>query len=129
MGLAPTDVTTNQRNVTNNMKRQLLACAALSLALVQVQSFASTGQLTVSGGTWTGKVDGTTVYTGTDFASCGNTVISHMSSGTVNQLNSGGTDGHISLKSSITWNGNGHQFSGGGTDGQLYGQNLSNIGA
>jgi hypothetical protein len=52
-----------------------------------------------------------------------------MSSGTINQLNSGGTDGHITLKNNITWNGASHQFTGGGTDGQLYGQNLSSIGA
>jgi hypothetical protein len=108
------------------MKKQIIALTALSLAAC---SMASTGTVAVSGGTWTGKVDGTVVYTGTDFAACGNAVVSHMSSGTIYQANSGGTDGHISLKSSITWNGQSHQISGGGTDGQLYCQNASNVGA
>jgi len=48
-----------------------------------------TGEVTVSGSTWTGKVDGATVYTGSRFFDAVNACINGMDSGTVNIRNSG----------------------------------------
>jgi hypothetical protein len=106
------------------MKKQIIALATLSIA---VCSFASTGQLTLSGSTWTGKVDGTTVYTGTSMSGCGNTIVSKMSSGTINQLNSGTMDGHTSLKSSLSWAGASHTMGGGDSTGTIYASGGSSI--
>ena len=82
----------------------------------------ATGEVTLSGSTWTAKVDGVTKYTGTDmFAAC-NAAIAAMSSGTVNLRASGssGASGGvvkaINLKSNITFNGNGYTINANTTD-------------
>ncbi|HEX2855183.1 MAG TPA: hypothetical protein VHO24_18255 [Opitutaceae bacterium] len=90
---------------------------------------AATGEVTLSGSTWTGKVDGTTRYTGSNMSAAVNACVANMSSGTINVRNSGNTGGRMSIKSNITIDGTGKTFSGGGTLGVVYAQNSSNIGA
>ncbi len=74
---------------------------------------AATGEVTRSGSTYTGKVDGVTKYTGTKFFDAVNACINNMSSGTVNIKNSGdsgpgtGSVYSITMKSNITLNFNG----------------------
>ncbi len=98
---------------------------------------ASTAEVTLSGSTWTGKVDGTTKYTGTDMFAAANACIAAMSSGTVNLRNSGnsGSSGgavkYIRLGSNITLNGNGCTITGNSGDDLIvpvYAKNVSNIG-
>jgi hypothetical protein len=64
--------------------------------------FAATGEVTLSGSTWTGKVDGTTKYTGTSLEAAANACAGAMSSGTINIRNSGTTKGPINIGSNIT---------------------------
>lgn len=72
------------------MKTRLSAgVLAVALAALGTQALAATGNVTRSGSTWTGKVDSTTVYTGTRMFDCVNAVINGMSSGTINIRNSG----------------------------------------
>ena len=101
------------------MKKLIVVSA---LALLQTSLFAATGEVTLSGSTWTGKVDGTIKYTGSDMFAAANACIAAMSSGTVNLRNSGnsGSSGgavkSITLKSSITFNGNGCTITGNSGD-------------
>jgi len=90
--------------------RKLIAVSLLALATC---AFASTGEVTLSGSTWTGKVDGTTKYTGSDmFAACNACINAMTSGGTVNLRNSGnsgssgGVNKAILLDDNITFNGN-----------------------
>jgi hypothetical protein len=83
---------------------------------------ASYAEVTLSGSTWTGKVDGVTKYTGTDlFAAC-NTCIGAMTSGTIKLKNSGssGASGgavkSINLKSDIIFDGGGCTINANTTD-------------
>ena len=77
---------------------------------------ASYAEVTRSGSTYTGKVDGVVKYSGTDFFACCNTCIGAMSSGTIRLKNSGasGASGgslkYIGLKSNITFDGGGCQI-------------------
>lgn len=109
--------------------RYALTVAALVGLCIVPTSFAATGEVTLSGSTWTGKVDGTTRYTGSNMSAAVNACVSNMSSGTINVRNSGNTGGRMSIKSNITIDGTGKTFSGGGTTGVVYAQNSSNIGA
>lgn len=84
---------------------------------------AASGEVTVSGSTWTGKVDGVTKYTGSNMAAAANACIAAMSSGTLTVKNSGSVGGVINLKSNITLDGTGRTFSGGGTLGVVYAAN------
>jgi parallel beta-helix repeat protein len=83
---------------------------------------ASYAEVTKSGSTYTGKVDGVVKYTGTDFFACCNTCINAMSSGTIKLKNSGssGPSGgalkYINLKSNITFDGGGCQIDANTTD-------------
>lgn len=70
--------------------RLLIGLVAVSMVVVLGSTaLAATGEVTRSGSTWTGKVDGATKYTGTSMFDCVNAVINAMSSGTVNIRNSG----------------------------------------
>jgi hypothetical protein len=109
------------------MKRIVIALSLL--ALVQTSAFAATGEVTLSGSTWTGKVDGSTKYTGTSMAAAANACKNAMSSGTINIRNSGNKNGQIALKSNVKVNGNGVTISGSGTTGVVYAQNSSATGA
>jgi hypothetical protein len=84
---------------------------------------ASTTELTLSGSTWTGKVDGTTVSTGTDLFTVANACIAKMTSGGTVNLRASGSSGssggvlkYINLISNITFNGNGYTITGNSGD-------------
>jgi hypothetical protein len=98
---------------------------------------ASTCELTLSSSTWTGKVDGTTISTGTDLFTVANACIAKMTSGgTVNLRASGnsGTSGgsvkSIKLINNITFNGNGYTITGNSGDDlivPIYAKGRSNV--
>lgn len=111
------------------MKRNIIALAAVALALGQSSTFAATGDVTLSGSTWTGKVDGSTKYTGTSMAAAANACVAAMSSGNVNIRNSGNKNGQIRIKTNVKIDGYGTTISGGGETGVVYAQNSSNVGA
>ena len=93
--------------------RQLTLTAALAalLALPGALS-AATGEVSLSGSTWTGKVDGVTKYTGSNMAAAGNACVAAMSSGTLRLYNGGTVGGEIRLKSNVFADGWGNTFSG-----------------
>ena len=111
------------------MNRNLAALTAVSLlALGQASTLAATGDVTLSGSTWTGKVDGTTKYTGTSMAAAANACVATMSSGTVNVHNSGSCNGQITIGNSITLDGYGCTLTGAGTGGIVRATNKSSVG-
>jgi len=113
------------------MNKQIIALAAAAalLAAGQRSVLAATGEVTLSGSTWTGKVDGSTVYTGNNMAAAVNACVNGMSSGTINIRNSGTLNGEIRIKSNITVDGTGKTLTGGGEGGIIYAQNSSSMAA
>jgi hypothetical protein len=115
-----------------------LAAAALTAAVAAALHPApalAQGVVTRSGSTWTGRVNSTTVYTGSRMFDCVNAVINAMSSGTITIRNSGdsgpgiGNVYAIRPKSNmtldfggVTVNGNGDEFVVG-----IYADRKSNI--
>jgi len=116
----------------NTLRTALLASGLLGLGLVSVSMFAATGEVTLSGSTWTGKVDGVTKYTGSSMGAAANACSAAMTSGTINIRNSGNNTNQIGIGSNIIVNGNGVTItstnSGSGTA-MLRSQNSSNVGA
>lgn len=110
-------------------RRVAIATALVGLLGIPAAGLAATGQITKSGSTWTAKVDGATVYTGTSMTAAGNACTSRMSSGTLNILNSGSLSGAINLKSNVRVNGTGKTVTSNGQGGILYAQNSSATGA
>lgn len=111
------------------MKKHIIALTVGSLlTLGQTDVLAATGEVTLSGSTWTGRVDGSTVYTGFSMAGAASACAANMSSGTINIRNSGNKNGQIRIFSNITVDGTGRTISGGGTAGIVYAQNSSNVG-
>ena len=112
------------------MKKTMIATTAVSLlALGQTCVLAATGEVTLSGSTWTGKVDGSTKYTGSSMAAAANACVAAMSSGTINIRNSGNKNGQIRTKTTVKIDGFNVTISGGGETGVVYAQNSSNVGA
>jgi hypothetical protein len=107
--------------------RDAMSVAALVGLFATPTSFAAFGEITVSGSTWTGKVDGVTRYTGSNMAAAANACIAAMSSGTLNIKNSGTVNGQINIKSNISVTGNGTQATGGGSGGIIRATNASNL--
>jgi hypothetical protein len=106
------------------------ALATLSVfALLQTSAFAATGEVFVTGSTWTGRVDGVTRYTGSSMAGAVNACVANMSSGTITIKNSGSAGGQMNIKSNITIDGTGRTISHTGSTGIVYAQNSSNVGA
>lgn len=66
-----------------------LLCFAMLFSIIALESQAATGEVTKSGSTWTSKVDGSTVYTGSDMIDAINAACSGTGAGTVNVRNSG----------------------------------------
>lgn len=106
-------MTDNIPPMISSLHKLVLATALTSVIAAPLSLSAATGQVTRSGSTYTGKVDGVTRYTGTRFFDAVNACINNMSSGTVNILNSGdsgpgtGSVYAITMKSNITLNFNG----------------------
>ena len=111
------------------MLRNLSPRAALvGLLATSSLAFAATGEVFLSGSTWTGRVDGVTKYTGASMSAAANACVANMSSGTIAIKNSGDKSGTITIKSNITIDGTGRTISGGGTTGIVKAQNASNVG-
>jgi hypothetical protein len=106
-----------------------LSGAAAALALLATPGWASTGQVSNSGGTWTASVDGVTKYTGSSLTSAANACVSNMSSGTIYINNSGTLSGSINTKSNIIVDGKSHTLTSSGTTGIIHCQNSSSVGA
>jgi hypothetical protein len=113
----------------NCLRIALSAAALVGLSVIPSSLSAATGDVTLSGSTWTGKVDGSTKYTGSSMAAAANACVAAMSSGTVNIRNSGNSNGQINLKSNVKIDGYGCRITGSGSQGIIYAQNSSNTGA
>lgn len=112
----------------SQLRNSVAIAAVVGLcAAVPTTSFAAYGQVTVSSGTWTGKVDGVTKYTGSSMSAAEVACLNAMSSGTIALLNSGDGNG-MSTKTNVIVDGTGKTISGAGTHGILFCQNASNIG-
>ena len=112
--------------------KTLRLCSAFTalLALTGAAS-AAVGEVSLSGSTWTGKVDGVTKYTGNNMAAAGNACVAAMSSGTLRIYNGGNTGGTINLKSNVNADGWGNTLTGvsGSSNGVIRARNSSNTGA
>jgi hypothetical protein len=113
--------------------RIALAVSALAgCCLVPASLFAATGEVTLSGSTWTGKVDGVTKYTGSSMGAAVNACNAAMSSGTINIRNSGTLSTQIGLGSNRNVNGNGVSINNnlsGSSTALIRSNNTSNVGA
>jgi hypothetical protein len=107
--------------------RNVLSAAAL-VGLSASTAFAAFGEITRSGSTWTGKVDGVTKYTGSSMTAAANACVAAMSSGTLNIKNSGTLSGAIGIKSNISVTGNGTTATSSGSGGIIRATNASNLG-
>lgn len=115
---------------TSGAFRALFSVLALgALSCLPSALSAATGELTLSGSTWTAKVDGVTRYTGTSLSAAGAACVSNMSSGTINLRASGTTTGEIRLKSNVSFNGNGNTITGSFSSGIIRARNSSSTGA
>lgn len=75
--------------VTHSKNTSTIALALAVCALAALPARAATGEVTLSGSTWTGKVDGVTKYTGGSMGAAVNACNAAMSSGNINIRNSG----------------------------------------
>ncbi len=95
-------------------------------------SRAATGELTKSGSTWTGKVDGVTVYTGSDlpagFRVC-NEKMNPLGGGTINLRASETISNHLGLWSGTKVNGNGYTITSNASGGTVACRAGANVGA
>lgn len=109
----------------------LLATAVLGALALASSALAAVGEVSLSGSTWTGKVDGVVKYTGSNMSAAGNACVAAMSSGTLRLYNGGNTGGTINLKSNVTADGWGNTFTGvsGSANGILRARNSSTTGA
>jgi hypothetical protein len=108
----------------------LLAATAACLALPGALD-AAVGEVSLSGSTWTGRVDGVTRYTGSNMSAAGNACVAAMSSGTLRIYNGGNTGGTINLKSNVTVDAWGNTLTGvsGAANGVIRARNSSATGA
>ena len=122
---------TNLRPTETNttMKKHIALLTVLSvLASGTTALLAATGEVTLSGSTWTGKVDGVTKYTGTDLADAVNYCQAAMTSGTINIRNSGSMTHAMWIASNKSVDAKGCTITGTGTC-ILRSNNESNVGA
>ncbi len=119
------------------MKHPKLLKLRLCAAFVALLAFAgaaraATGELTKSGSTWTGKVDGVTVYTGTDlpagFRKC-NESMNPLGGGTINLRASETISNHLGLWSGTKVNGNGYTITSNASGGTVACRGGANVGA
>ena len=120
---------TNKQIVARHWLIALVLAAGSTLA---TSALAATGEVTLSGSTWTGKVDGSTKYTGTSMGAAVNACNAEMSSGTINIRNSGNNTTQLGIGSNRFVNGNGVTITGtngGSATAVLRSNNTSNVGA
>ena len=113
-------------------RQRLIALVLAACSFTAVSAIASTGEVTLSGSTWTGKVDGVTKYTGTSMGSAVNACNAAMSSGTINIRNSGNNTNQLGIGSNRFVNGNGVTITAtnsGTATALLRSNNTSNVGA
>ena len=115
------------------MLQKLRLCSAfVALLAFAGAARAATGELTKSGSTWTGKVDGVTVYTGTDLPSgfrvC-NEKMNPLGGGTINLRASETISNHLGLWSGTKVNGNGFTITSNASGGAVACRVGSNVGA
>jgi hypothetical protein len=112
----------------SSLRRLLVLASLIASPLV---SQAAVGEVSLSGSTWTGKVDGVTRYTGSNMAAAANACVSNMSSGTVRIYNGGNVGGEIRLKSNVYADCWGNTLTGvaGASHGIIRARNSSNTGA
>ncbi len=110
------------------------AAIAASVALFALPGAlrAATGELTKSGSTWTGKVDGVTVYTGSDlpagFRVC-NEKMNPLGGGTINLRASETISDHLGLWAGTKVNGNGYTVTSNASGGAVACRAGANVGA
>jgi hypothetical protein len=107
--------------------RRAFALFSACLALAS-SAFAAVGEVSLSGSTWTGKVDGVTRYTGSTMVGAANACVNNMSSGTVRIYNGGTVGGEIRLKSNVFADCWGNTLTGSGSAGIIRARNSSNTG-
>lgn len=90
---------------------------------------AATGEVTLSGSTWTGKVDGVTRYTGSALQLAIYNCAANMSSGTINLRASGTVGGEARIFGNQTVNGNGYTITASHGGGVIRAKNVSSPGA
>ena len=111
------------------LSRRLTLTAALAALLALPGALlAATAEVTLSGSTWTGKVDGVTKYTGTSMSAAVYACSSVMGSGTIQVKNSGST-GEMRIFGNQILDGWGCTFTGSGSGGIVKAQNASSTGA
>lgn len=121
----------------NKTIRHMLATAA-AFAISHTSVLAVTGEITLSGSTWTGKTDGTTRYTGTNLMTCIQTVASNMGSGGTINLRANGSTGSSGgalkqnkLRSGTVFHGNNFTINCNSGDDYILpfkGESVSNVG-
>ncbi|HYG24886.1 MAG TPA: right-handed parallel beta-helix repeat-containing protein [Verrucomicrobiae bacterium] len=112
------------------MKKQLAVLTAATLLVLGASSVdAATGEVFKSGTTWTGRVDGSTKYTGSSMNAAIQACINAMSSGTVNIKNSGNADASygVAPKNGVWLNYNGVTVNGNRATSVVQVDNKSNI--
>jgi hypothetical protein len=109
--------------------KKLGLCSALVALLAFAGTMrAATGEVSLSGSTWTGKVDGVTRYTGSTMVGAATACVNNMSSGTVRIYNGGTVGGEIRLKSNVYADCWGNTLTGSGSAGIIRARNSSNTG-
>lgn len=106
-----------------------LISALFALAALAGVARAQTGEVTLSGSTWTGKVDGVTKYTGTSINGAIGACGSAMTSGTINLRASGTATGVGRIFGSTKFNGNGFTITSNFAGGVIQNRNGGGTGA
>ncbi len=113
-------------------QKSLFALALAACAVMASSAVAATGEVTLSGSTWTGKVDGVTKYTGSSMGSAVTACNNAMTSGSINIRNSGNNTSTLNVGSNRWIQGNGVTItstnSGTGSS-QIFCRNSSSCGA
>ena len=107
----------------NTLRVGLLGLAALSQPL-----FGALGEVSVSGSTWTGKVDGVVKYTGTSMAGAVNACANTRAYMWIRVYNGGNANGQMRIFTNQSVDGWINQIWGTGTGGILYSQNSNAVG-
>lgn len=114
--------------ITLKVRLPLVAAIAALFAL-PASLLAQTGEVTLSGSTWTGKVNGVTRYTGTSMNGAIGACGSNMTSGTINLRASGSVTGTSRIFGSTKVNGNGNTITGSFSGGIIQNRNGGGTGA
>jgi hypothetical protein len=98
------------------------------LAVLPTSLHAALGEVSVSGSTWTGKVDGATKYTGSSMAAAVNACSGTNLAMWVRVYNGGNANGQMRIFTNQSVDGWGNNITGAGSQGILYSQNSNAVG-